>query len=190
MQEHPRSFAACWFLYLNTTPAGVFDDCSSERLQEGRGEVQHIQCWVACLDFIVLSVNQRVSSAKFKKGNGKQFSKLQLTLKPHIQFNLLICFEMSCKFAAACISVKSLFVFFPVLEFYLKFLPRVRGYVSYKPCLKTFSSTDVQSCSVQAPASQTLSINSQFLERALAPFIVEAVKHLALQGCPLTPDDV
>lgn len=62
--------------------------------------------------------------------------------------------------------------------------------MSYKPFLETFSFTDVQSCSVQAPASQTLSINSQFLERALAPFIVKAVKRLALKGFPLMPDDM
>ncbi len=62
-----KSFVTCPFLHthVHTIPVIVFDDCSLEREQEGRGEVQLIQCRVTCVYSIVLSVNQCLSSAKF-----------------------------------------------------------------------------------------------------------------------------
>lgn len=61
--------------HTSTTPAVVFDDCSLERVQEGRSEVQLIQYRVTCLYSIVLSVNQCVYSAKFAgEMGGNQFA--------------------------------------------------------------------------------------------------------------------
>lgn len=71
------------------------------------------------------------------KGNGKQFSNSEL-IEPLISY-LLICSEISWKFAVTRITQKSEkkpFLFSCVTDFHLKFLTRVRGCVSHKPSWK------------------------------------------------------